>query len=130
MNNIQRCINCLNSILHNHRFSIAEMQDIAFAITTLGNMNFPDFNSKKQTTIWHYADERPPYAGKYLVIGLTEFIPDHTDDPNAFWEVKISIWSDRRGWDCKVKMWTEIPEIPEELRNINTHLNEVKPDYI
>lgn len=128
MDNIQRCIKGLNSILHNHHFSIGEMQDIAFAITTLGNINLLDFISKKQTTIWHYADERPPYAGKYLVVGLTEFIPDHTDDPNAFWEVKTSIWSDRRGWDCKVKMWTEIPEIPEELRNINTHLNEVKPD--
>ena len=63
---------------------------------------------------WISADNRPPCQGRYLVYGLTIFIPDHIDQPNAYWEVKIAYWSNWFGWNCKVKYWMQLPEPPKE----------------
>lgn len=63
---------------------------------------------------WISADKRPPKQGRYLVWGLTQFIPDHTDEPNGYWQTKIAQWFERTGWDCKVKFWQMLPETPEE----------------
>ena len=63
---------------------------------------------------WINADKRPPKQGRYLVWGLTQFIPDHTDEPNGYWQTKIAQWFDGIGWDCKVKFWQMLPEPPKE----------------
>jgi hypothetical protein len=63
---------------------------------------------------WISADKRPPKQGRYLVWGLTQFIPDHTDEPNGYWQTKIAQWFDGIGWDCKVKFWQMLPEPPKE----------------
>ena len=64
---------------------------------------------------WYGADKRPPHEGYYLVYGLTEYVPDHYDLPNAYWEIKIGYWNDRYGWMTgKVKYWQELPELPKE----------------
>lgn len=60
---------------------------------------------------WHDASERPPRIGRYLVVGLTYVVPDHNDQPNAFWEVRMGDWM-RSGWYGKVKYWRELPEPP------------------
>ena len=57
---------------------------------------------KAQDAGWISADNRPPSQGRYLVYGLTNFVPDHIDQPNAYWEVKI------------VKYWMPLPEPPKE----------------
>lgn len=59
---------------------------------------------------WHDASKRPPREGRYLVWGLHEFTPDHCDEPNAYWQTRIANWSNRWGWDTKVKYWRELPE--------------------
>lgn len=65
---------------------------------------------------WHGADKRPPREGKYLVFGLTHFVPDHIDMPNAFWEMKIEYWSNSHGWHSdKVKYWRELPDMPDGI---------------
>lgn len=63
---------------------------------------------------WISADKRPPKQGRYLVWGLTQFTPDHNDEPNAYWQIKIAQWFDGIGWDCKVKFWQMLPEPPKE----------------
>lgn len=69
---------------------------------------------KAQDAGWISADNRPPSQGRYLVYGLTKFVPDHIDQPNAYWEVKTAYWSNGFGWDCKVKYWMPLPEPPKE----------------
>lgn len=63
---------------------------------------------------WIGADKRPKKPGKYLVYGVTMFVPDHNGEPCGCWEVKIANWSDKWGWDCKVKRWRPLPELPKE----------------
>lgn len=63
---------------------------------------------------WHDASKRPPKEGRYLVWGLHEFIPDHYDMPNAYWQTRIAQWSNITGWDTKVKYWQGLPEPPKE----------------
>lgn len=63
---------------------------------------------------WIGADKRPQKPGKYLVYGVTMFIPDHNREPNGYWEIKTANWSDKWGWDCKVKCWQPLPEPPKE----------------
>lgn len=65
---------------------------------------------------WNDASKRPLKAGQYIVLGLREFTPDHSDQPNARWELRTAIWSDRFGWNTKVKYWMESPELPDERR--------------
>ena len=64
---------------------------------------------------WIGADKRPEKSGRYLVYGVTVFVPDHNGEPCGCWEVKIANWSDKWGWDCKVKRWRPLPEPPEEV---------------
>lgn len=64
---------------------------------------------------WIGADKRPEKSGRYLVYGVTVFVPDHNGEPCGCWEVKIANWSDKWGWDCKVKCWRPLPELPEEV---------------
>ena len=66
---------------------------------------------------WIGADKRPKKPGKYLVYGVTMFAPDHNGEPCGCWEVKIANWSDKWGWDCKVKRWRPLPEPPKEGEN-------------
>jgi hypothetical protein len=63
---------------------------------------------------WISVDKRPPKQGRYLVWGLTQFIPDHNDEPNGYWQTKIAQWFEGIGWDCKVKFWQMLPEPPKE----------------
>ena len=69
---------------------------------------------------WHGVDERPPREGRYLVYGTTKFIPDHNDQPDAYWEIKIARWSNIHGWmnwweGEKIKYWCELPDLPIEI---------------
>lgn len=61
---------------------------------------------------WKDASKRPPKEGRYLVWGLHMFTPDHCDEPNAYWQTRIANWSNRWGWDTRVKYWRELPELP------------------
>lgn len=63
---------------------------------------------------WIGADKRPKKPGKYIVYGVTMFTPDHNGEPCGCWEIKTANWSDRWGWDCKVKRWRPLPELPKE----------------
>lgn len=63
---------------------------------------------------WIGADKRPKKPGKYFVYGVTMFTPDHNGEPCGYWEVKIANWSDKWGWDCKVKCWRPRPKPPKE----------------
>jgi len=63
---------------------------------------------------WIGADKRPEKPGRYLVYGVTMFVPDHNGEPCGYWEIKIANWSDKWGWDCKVKCWRPLPELPKE----------------
>lgn len=63
---------------------------------------------------WIGADKRPKKPGKYLVYGVTMLVPDHNGEPCGCWEIKIANWSDKCGWDCKVKRWRPLPEPPKE----------------
>ena len=64
---------------------------------------------------WIGADKRPKKPGKYIVYGVTMFVPDHNGEPCGYWEIKIANWSDKWGWDCKVKCWRPRPKLPKEL---------------
>ena len=64
--------------------------------------------------IWHDGSERPPREGRYIVWGLTEFVPDHNGQPNAFWETRIGVWSNKTGWNVKVKFWRNLLDPPEQ----------------
>lgn len=66
---------------------------------------------------WIGADKRPKKPGKYLVYGVTMFVPDHNGEPCGCWEIKTANWSDKWGWDCKVKYWMPLPEPPMEGEN-------------
>lgn len=63
---------------------------------------------------WISTDEQPPKQGRYLVWGLTQVIPDHNDEPNGYWQMKIAQWFEEIGWDCKVKFWQMLPEPSKE----------------
>ena len=63
---------------------------------------------------WAGTDKRPPHEGYYLVYGVTNFVPDHVDLPNGYWEIKIGYWTKNYGWmTVKVKYWRELPDPPE-----------------
>lgn len=64
--------------------------------------------------IWLGADKRPKKPGKYLVYGVTMFVPDHNREPCGHWEIKTANWSDKWGWECKVKCWRPLPAAPTE----------------
>lgn len=61
---------------------------------------------------WHEASDRPPKSGRYLVWGLTEFVPDHTDQPNTYWQTRIASFYERSGWDTTILFWRELPTPP------------------
>lgn len=63
---------------------------------------------------WIGADKRPKKPGKYLVYGVTMFVPDHNGEPCGCWEIKTAYWSDKWGWGCKVKCWRPLPALPKE----------------
>ena len=63
---------------------------------------------------WHDASIRPPREGRYIVWGLYTFVPDHNNQPNAYWQTRIANWFDSYGWDTKVKYWMELPNPPTE----------------
>ena len=62
---------------------------------------------------WHPKEEQPPHYGKYVVIGLTEFTPDHNGDPDAIWTYQIATYAPH-GWSMKIKCWVEINEAPKK----------------
>ena len=68
---------------------------------------------KSNDTIWHSKSEKPPRYAKYIVLGLSEFTPDHNGEPDAVWALQTASYSPL-GWSIKIKCWAEFPNPPKK----------------
>lgn len=89
-------------------------------------IKIPHFSSDVIT--WHPASDPPQEFGKYLVLGLATYTPDHNGDPDSIWELNTATYT-VFGWSAKIKCWAKLPALPKEYAKYlgkTTYYNRVR----
>ena len=96
------------------------------------NIFVKDFTATFNKPEWYPVTKRPPRPGEYVVYGLEQFVPDHVDERNAVWTIKIGYygWPSKlyKGWNCKVKYWMPLPAYPTGTENDYRRDNRIGED--
>lgn len=77
---------------------------------------------------WNPVSSPPREFGKYLVLGLTTYVPDHNGEPDSIWGITTATYT-VFGWSTKIKCWAKLPALPKEYAkyiNKKTYYNRVR----